>query len=110
MLLKTWWNRVIKMAEDKIRKRLTIDRELNEQVKSMAKKRSVSSDIFIEEAIKFYITYEQDHTNHDNIYTNRINELTLQLELIRNESASMNRAILNRLDTILEYQNPTTYL
>ena len=93
-----------------MRKRLTIDRQLNDKVKQLAKERKMSSDEFIEEAIQFFIEYEQDHTKHDNIYTKRMNELTKQVELIRHESASWNQALLNRMDTILEYQNPTNYL
>ena len=98
------------MAEDKMRKRLTIDRSLNEQVKQLAKERNISSDLFIEEAITFFIEAEQNYTLNDNMYTKRINELTKQIEMMRNESASLNQALLSRLDTILEYQNPTNYL
>ncbi|EEE48249.1 hypothetical protein STACA0001_2418 [Staphylococcus capitis SK14] len=44
------------------------------------------------------------------MYTKRINELTKQVELMRHENASLNQALLSRLDTILEYQSPTNYL
>ncbi|MDU4503100.1 MAG: hypothetical protein E7J02_08855 [Staphylococcus warneri] len=98
------------MSEDKMRKRLTIDRSLNEQVKQLAKERNISSDLFIEEAITFFIEAEQNYTLNDNMYTKRINELTKQIEMMRNESASLNQALLSRLDTILEYQGPTNYL
>ena len=87
-----------------MRKRLTIDRSLNEQVKQLAKERNISSDLFIEEAITFFIEAEQNYTLNDNMYTKRINELTKQIEMMRNESASLNQALLSRLDTILEYQ------
>lgn len=93
-----------------MRKRLTIDRSLNEQVKQLAKERNISSDLFIEEAITFFIEAEQNYTLNDNMYTKRINELTKQIEMMRNESASLNQALLSRLDTILEYQGPTNYL
>lgn len=98
------------MSDEKMRKRLTIDRELNEKVKSKAKQRNISSDLFIEEAISFYIEYEQNHTHDDNMYTKRINELTKEIELMRHEYASLNQALLSRLDTILEYQGPINYL
>ncbi|AKL93519.1 hypothetical protein AYP1020_p64 (plasmid) [Staphylococcus capitis subsp. capitis] len=97
------------MADNKMRKRLTIDRTLNEKVKAMAKDRNISSDLLIEEAIIFFIEAEQNHTLNDNMYTKRINELTKQVELMRHENASLNQAWLSRLDTILEYQSPTNY-
>ncbi|MDU4493602.1 MAG: hypothetical protein E7I84_12630, partial [Staphylococcus warneri] len=81
------------MSEDKMRKRLTIDRSLNEQVKQLAKERNISSDLFIEEAITFFIEAEQNYTLNDNMYTKRINELTKQIEMMRNESASLNQAL-----------------
>lgn len=43
------------MADNKMRKRLTIDRTLNEKVKAMAKDRNISSDLLIEEAIIFLL-------------------------------------------------------
>jgi hypothetical protein len=98
------------MADNKMRKRVTIDRTLNEKVKAMAKDRNISSNLLIEEAITFFIEAEQNHTLNDNMYTKRINELTKQVELMRHENASLNQALLSRLDTILEYQNPTNYL
>ncbi|MDQ7134575.1 hypothetical protein [Staphylococcus aureus] len=96
--------------ENKLRKRLTIDRDLNEVVKQMAKDRKISSDILIENAIRFFITYEQKEIKNDNIYTQRINQLTQEIELMRHENAALTQAILNRLDTIVEFQNPTDYL
>ncbi|HDG8789435.1 hypothetical protein [Staphylococcus capitis] len=98
------------MQEDKMRKRLMIDRSLNERVKALAKERNISSDVLIEEAIEFYMDFEQNFTSDDNMYTKRINEMTREFELLRNENASFNQALLNRLDTILEYQGPTNYL
>ncbi|PTJ36454.1 hypothetical protein [Staphylococcus simulans] len=96
--------------ENKLRKRLTIDRDLNEVVKQMAKDRKISSDILIENAIRFFITYEQKEIKNDNIYTQRINQLTQEIELMRHENAALTQAILNRLDTIVEFQNTTDYL
>ncbi|MDE9937880.1 hypothetical protein O0H38_07400 [Staphylococcus pseudintermedius] len=96
--------------EKKMRKRLTIDRDLNEAVKQMAKDRKTTSDILIEDAIRFFITYEQKEIENDNIYTQRINQLTQEIELMRHENAALTQAILSRLDTIVEFQNPTDYL
>jgi hypothetical protein len=98
------------MQEDKMRKRLMIDRSLNERVKSLVKKRNISSDLVIEEAIEFYMDFEENFTSNDNMYTKRMNEMTREFELLRNENASFNQALLNRLDMILEYQGPTNYL
>ncbi|MGJ8462408.1 hypothetical protein ACSGFZ_03760 [Staphylococcus haemolyticus] len=98
------------MQEDKMRKRLMIDRSLNERVKSLAKERNISSDLVIEEAIEFYMDFEENFTSNDNMYTKRMNEMTREFELLRNENASFNQALLNRLDMILEYQGPTNYL
>lgn len=98
------------MQEDKMRKRLMIDRSLNERVKSLAKERNISSDLLIEEAIEFYMNFEENFTSNDNMYTKRMNEMTREFELLRNENASFNQALLNRLDMILEYQGPTNYL
>jgi hypothetical protein len=98
------------MADNKMQKRVTIDRTLNEKVKAMAKDRNISSNLLIEEAITFFIEAEQNHTLNDNMYTKRINELTKQVELMRHENAFLNQALLSRLDTILEYQSPTNYL
>lgn len=98
------------MQENKMRKRLMIDRSLNERVKSLAKERNISSDLVIEEAIEFYMDFEENFTSNDNMYTKRMNEMTREFELLRNENASFNQALLNRLDMILEYQGPTNYL
>ncbi|WP_251522135.1 ribbon-helix-helix domain-containing protein [Staphylococcus sp. Marseille-Q6910] len=98
------------MKEDKLRKRVYIDRKLNEVLTEMAKEKGMNSNEFIEQAIEFFIEYENGNIENDNIFTNRINELTQQVSLLRHESSAYNQSLLNKMEIIADLQNPTDYL
>lgn len=109
-LCLSWYSQGGLYMQDKMRKRLWIDRDLNERLKRKAKQKGMNSDEYIETAIEFFIEYEEGYISTDNIYTQRINELTQQIDLLRHEFAGWNQSMHSRLDTILEYQGPTNYL
>ncbi|WP_341775903.1 hypothetical protein [Staphylococcus hyicus] len=90
--------------------RVKIDEDLNQKIKELALDKNISRDKLISEALMHFIDFEKGLIKNDNIYTSRINELTYQIELMRTEQSLLNSTLLNRLDSIIEYQNPKNYL
>lgn len=95
---------------EEVRVRLRIDNDLNLRIKELANEKNISRDKLIDEALRHFIAFEKGLIKNDNIYTSRINELTHQIELMRAEQSLLNSTLLNRLDSIIEYQNPKNYL
>jgi metal-responsive CopG/Arc/MetJ family transcriptional regulator len=98
------------MDENIARPRVKLDYNLYEKVKSCAKAKHMNKDEYIATALEHFIEYENNNIQEDDIYTQRINELTQALDAMRHEVASNHQGFNNRLDVLIEYQAPPNYL
>ncbi|MFW2451813.1 hypothetical protein ACN0TX_12250 [Staphylococcus cohnii] len=100
------------MAEQKdtLLKRVEISTILNEKLKKKAKEENMNNQDFITSAIEHYIDYLDGNVKEENIYTLRMNEIIQLLNLLRTENSMHNQSVKNRLDSIFEMYDASSYL
>lgn len=95
-----------------ILKRVNVDRKMNQKISDIAKSRRLTHDDIINEALDHYFsdTEINSELNKEDIYTQRINQLTKAVEGLSFDVGSMNEDIRNRLNILLEYNDSPYYL
>ncbi|MCD8845184.1 hypothetical protein [Staphylococcus gallinarum] len=97
--------------EDNIsRPRIRLDYDLYEKVKESAKKKKMNKDEYIATALEHFIEFEKNNFKEEDIYTQRLNELTQAIYALQHELASNHEGLNNRLNILLDYQSPPSYL
>lgn len=98
------------MEDNVARPRVRLDYDLYENVKKCAKEKRMNKDEYIATALEHFIDFEKNNILEDDIYTQRINELTQAIYALQHELASNNEGLNNRLNLLLDYQSPPKYL
>lgn len=95
-----------------ILKRLHVDKKMNQKIKDVSKSKKLTNDDVIYQALEFYFsdTSTNDKLHEEDIYTQRINQLTKALESLIQNVGSMDENISNRLDVLVEYNESPDYL
>lgn len=98
------------MDDNLARPRVKLDAKLYDKVKNHAKAKQMNKDEYIATALEHFIEYENNNIQEDDIYTQRINELTQAVDALRHETASNHQGLNSRMDILIEYQSPPNYL
>lgn len=100
------------MNEDKVLKRVYVDMDKNEELSKMATERGMNHTEFINLAIDHFIEYENNNQNkmEDDIYTNRINELTQALQGFKLEFVQTMQAHDQQVSSLMQHLESPTYL
>ncbi|WP_281512545.1 hypothetical protein [Mammaliicoccus vitulinus] len=95
-----------------ILKRLHVDKKMNQKIKDVSKSKKLTNDDVIYQALEFYFsdTSNNDKLHEEDIYTQRINQLTKAVESLSQNVGSMDENISNRLDVLVEYNESPDYL
>lgn len=96
--------------KDTLLKRVEISTKLNEKLKKKSKEENMNNQDFIISAIEHYIAYLEGNVEEENIYTLRMNEIIQLLNLLRTENSMHNQSVKNRLDSIFEMYDSSSYL
>lgn len=85
---------------------------MNQRISDIAKKRRLTHDDIINEALDHYFSDAEVNSDlkEEDIYTQRLNQLTKAIEGLSFDLGSMNEDIRNRLNILLEYNESPNYL
>lgn len=85
---------------------------MNQRISEIAKKRRLTHDDIINEALDHYFSDAEVNSDlkEEDIYTQRLNQLTKAIEGLSFDLGSMNEDIRNRLNILLEYNESPNYL
>lgn len=95
-----------------ILKRTHVDKKMNQKIKDESKSKKLTNDDVIYQALEFYFSDPSinDKLHEEDIYTQRINQLTKAVESLSQNVGSMDENISNRLDVLVEYNESPDYL
>lgn len=93
-------------------KRVNVNKKMNQRISDIAKKRRLTHDDIINEALDHYFSDAEVNSDlkEEDIYTQRLNQLTKAIEGLSFDLGSMNEDIRNRLNILLEYNESPNYL
>lgn len=96
----------------KVLKRVNVDSEMNNKISDVAKKRRLTHDEIINEALDFYFSdaSQNNELQKEDIYTQRMNEMTQAIENLNFNVGNMKEDIRNRLNVLVEYNESPNYL
>ncbi|MCG3400728.1 hypothetical protein [Staphylococcus massiliensis] len=98
------------MSNEETRIRLRLNSKLYDLIKEKAREKGINKDLYIEEALEHYLNYEKNQELEDDIYTNRLNELTQSIQQLIHQNSINTENMKNRLDLILQIEESTDYL
>lgn len=93
-------------------KRVNVNKKMNQRISDIAKRRRLTHDDIINEALDHYFSDAEVNSDlkEEDIYTQRLNQLTKAIEGLSFDLGSMNEDIRNRLNILLEYNESPNYL
>ncbi|PTI79913.1 hypothetical protein BU064_03495 [Staphylococcus succinus] len=96
----------------KVLKRVNVDSEMNNKISDVAKKRRLTHDEIINEALDYYFSdaSQNNELQKEDIYTQRMNEMTQAIENLNFNVGNMKEDIRNRLNVLVEYNESPNYL
>lgn len=96
----------------KVLKRVNVDSEMNNKISDVAKKRRLTHDEIINEALDYYFSdaTQNNELQKEDIYTQRMNEMTQAIENLNFNVGNMKEDISNRLNVLVEYNESPNYL
>lgn len=96
----------------KVLKRVNVDSEMNKKISDVAKKRRLTHDEIINEALDYYFSdaSQNNELQKEDIYTQRMNEMTQAIENLNFNVGNMKEDIRNRLNVLVEYNESPNYL
>lgn len=96
----------------KVLKRVNVDSEMNNKISDVAKKRRLTHDEIINEALDHYFSdaSQNNELQKEDIYTQRMNEMTQAIENLNFNVGNMKEDIRNRLNVLVEYNESPNYL
>lgn len=96
----------------KVLKRVNVDSEMNNKISDVAKKRRLTHDEIINEALDYYFSdaSQNNELQKEDIYTQRMNEMTQAIENLNFNVGNMKEDISNRLNVLVEYNESPNYL
>ncbi|MBM6202818.1 hypothetical protein H6K86_11900 [Staphylococcus epidermidis] len=95
-----------------ILKRVNVSLAMNEKIKEAAQLSHITHEELINDALDMYLNHREDmeSTTKEDIYTERLNELTQVIKKLNYNTGIANENILNRIDTLIAYNESPDYL
>lgn len=95
-----------------ILKRVNVSLAMNEKIKEAAQLSHITQEELINDALDMYLNHREEieSTTKEDIYTERLNELTQVIKKLNYNTGIANENILNRIDTLIDYNEGPIYL
>lgn len=91
-------------------KRVNVPEKLNELIANEAEGRRLRHEELINEILEDHFKKDENSNYKESFESQRVNALTNEIERLRYEIGVANENVLNRIDTLIEYNESPTYL
>lgn len=91
-------------------KRVNVPEKLNELIAKEAEDRRLRHEELINQIIEDYFKRDENSNYKESFNSLRVNALTHEIERLRYELGVANENVLNRINTLIEYNESPTYL